>query len=395
MIPIVTTYTTVGSCECVKKNKTIPSEKLSGTAPPTTPVDKRKSEGLHASTDSIASQASNSSGDSGYTSSGASSGSSYSEEPPVATDPRPFAGLANLGSTCYMNAVLQVIAALYEDEAKGRCLDDLITKINSPGKPLSEDYIRKYIERFPQATKDFVNLGEQQDSDEFIEHIKDHFLCLGNDANIYPITCTETLFLKRKSDNQYDIYRYDKEPLESHMLYIGIKKGYNLSQMIRHHQEQVLKGDVSVEIDWNKPSLCKDVDTLPPFVQQNQAQIAPVVGYHWRGVPRDCIKQTVLRLPDKLYIKLDRNVNESKITDSVDGTMKITIQPDPNKQNGADTFDLNGCIEHRGDGTKGGHYVAYVKRGEKWYEADDKQVKEVGAPKAGKAYLFFYKKQKK
>ncbi|TSJ80598.1 ubiquitin carboxyl-terminal hydrolase family protein [Cardinium endosymbiont of Dermatophagoides farinae] len=295
-----------------------------------------------------------------------------------------------------MNAVLQIIAALYVDEAQNRCLEGWINKINDTHHALDPSDINKFIEGLPEAAKSMATSGRQHDPDEFIEHIKEHFLCLSDGYIIYPIICTESLFLKvkHKQEHKECICKYKRKSSASHMLTIPIVQGCNLNQMIKHYQEQFVRGEEGVDIDWKKISLCEE-KSLPLFVDKNQNEIDPVMYGSNKGFKKDYIKQTILNLSDRLYIKLDRNPNQSKISDSVREAMHIKIQSDPN-QDATVSFDLNGFIVHRGDGTTDGHYVAYVKRKGKWYKADDSVITEISleeaTDKSKTAYLLFYTK---
>ena len=40
-------------------------------------------------------------------------------------------------------------------------------------------------------------------------------------------------------------------------------------------------------------------------------------------------------------------------------------------------YKLQGVVEHQGETLWSGHYVSYVKEGERWYFIDDKVVKEI------------------
>lgn len=102
------------------------------------------------------------------------------------------------------------------------------------------------------------------------------------------------------------------------------------------------------------------------------------------------------KIPSILYVQLKRFTNENtKIETAVDGTFELTIKPDPNL-NETIHFDLHGFILHTGS-TNGGHYIAYVKRNEKWYEANDSSITQMSEStaidKSKQAYLLFYKKK--
>ena len=59
------------------------------------------------------------------------------------------------------------------------------------------------------------------------------------------------------------------------------------------------------------------------------------------------------------------------------------------------TYELSGFIEHQGSTPTGGHYVTYIKEGEKWILYDDSRVSEPSQSTvekaASNAYILFYK----
>ena len=58
-------------------------------------------------------------------------------------------------------------------------------------------------------------------------------------------------------------------------------------------------------------------------------------------------------------------------------------------------YQLYGVIEHSG-GMRGGHYVAYVRRGGAWYFISDSLSRQVGVAQVLKcqAYMLFYEQQR-
>ncbi len=56
----------------------------------------------------------------------------------------------------------------------------------------------------------------------------------------------------------------------------------------------------------------------------------------------------------------------------VDGTLTRTF-PDGKEH----TIELTSFIEHRGENNQSGHYVAYVKRGDKYFKCDDAKIKKI------------------
>lgn len=115
-------------------------------------------------------------------------------------------------------------------------------------------------------------------------------------------------------------------------------------------------------------------------------------------LPKGYMQQTLLQLPNKLYIRLDRNLAGIKLTTPVTGASNITIYPNPNERASV-KFGLKGFIVHLGSDADNGHYVAYVKRLKQWYKVDDYKITFLTTAEAEvaskHAYLLFYKKQYK
>jgi hypothetical protein len=55
-------------------------------------------------------------------------------------------------------------------------------------------------------------------------------------------------------------------------------------------------------------------------------------------------------------------------------------------------YDLFGVVVHKGDSLQSGHYYAFVKHKEQWFQLDDTNVRTVTIQdvKSQKAYLLFY-----
>jgi len=78
---------------------------------------------------------------------------------------------------------------------------------------------------------------------------------------------------------------------------------------------------------------------------------------------------------------------------------KININTEITNDN--DTYELIGVINHIGDDIKTGHYVAYIKKEQKWYECDDEDVDEledyekINGIKDSNPYVLLYKNKNK
>ncbi|MCT4697119.1 MAG: ubiquitin carboxyl-terminal hydrolase family protein [Candidatus Cardinium sp.] len=412
---IIVIHATVGSCQGCNRNKKITPTPASPTdttlKTPTVPVTKLPDnlpDPLHGSTDSllakasIASSGSSSSGfasrasatSSGYASSRRSSSSGSSPAPKPSGPLFSFAGLENLGSTCYMNAALQVIAALYPEEAQNSPLEGLVNKINAGPGVLSRDVIKGFVARFPEAALEMVCSVRQHDVDEFIRHFFTTDL---------PGSITFISRILYKKQTKAAIYVKEMSE-EDNTLHISFKKDenwdkYDLSQLVALNMEEFVEEEEQgkyrdIDSTYDK-EFC--MNSMSTFIQKHQSKLEPM--QENTSKVKNYIKQIVYtRMPSKLYLQLNRFENSSyKITDPVYGTMELTIRPDPNCKDDVVKYNLHAFIQHSGEVISSGHYIAYVKREDKWYRVSDgtmeewSQSKVIDASKT--AYLLFYTKQ--
>jgi len=389
LLVIIATPITGTSCDsCNRTAKTKPTS--------TTPIDNADSESSASSgyaSDNSGSTSSVSSAPSNFSSGSTSSSRSSSSSPP----PTDFAGLPNIGNTCYMNAALQIIAALYKDKVPSNSgLGKIVTQINNGDQPLTRSDIDEFVKSLPKNAKDMATSGGEQDPHEFI-------LNLEKELNLDPIVCSNRLlFRTEERENNKQVFRLRQQTNScngcEHQLFVDIDKEgttqRSLSEMIELSREELINNRPVVRR--SDPCLCHQ-GSKSSFLEKNEKNLS----FQNPESPnlKHYIQQQVIdkrKIPSVLYVQLKRFTTENtKIQTPVHGTFELTIKPDPNL-NEIIHFDLHGFIVHEGS-TNSGHYMAYIKRNGKWYQANDTSITSMNESEAisesKKGYLFFYKKK--
>jgi ubiquitin C-terminal hydrolase len=330
-----------------------------------------------------------------------------------------LSGLANLGNTCFINSLMQILSHTYElnnflnnetykKKLKNKCDSALLIEwdnlrkilwnencVVSPGKFI------KSIQTVAELKKMELFTGySQNDVSEFLLFIMDTFhTALSREIKItilgIPENETDQLAIKC-----FEMIKnmYSKEYSEIWNLFYAV----HVSEITRISDNKVIK--VSPEpyfiINLSIPPNNKSPSLIDCFNHYVHGEI--INGY----INEEDGKQTDIRkkiqfwsFPNILVIDLKRFDNKSQKNKIIVNFPLDHLDLSPyviGYKKESYKYELYGVCNHSGS-TFGGHYTAYVKNAnEKWYHFNDTSVSEVGINESiisSKAYVLFYRKK--
>ncbi len=330
-----------------------------------------------------------------------------------------LSGLANLGNTCFINSLMQILSHTYElnnflnnetykKKLKNKCDSALLIEwdnlrkilwnencVVSPGKFI------KSIQTVAELKKMELFTGySQNDVSEFLLFIMDTFhTALSREIKItilgIPENETDQLAIKC-----FEMIKnmYSKEYSEIWNLFYAV----HVSEITRISDNKVIK--VSPEpyfiINLSIPPNNKSPSLIDCFNHYVDGEI--INGY----INEEDGKQTDIRkkiqfwsFPNILVIDLKRFDNKSQKNKIIVNFPLDHLDLSPyviGYKKESYKYELYGVCNHSGS-TFGGHYTAYVKNAnEKWYHFNDTSVSEVGINESiisSKAYVLFYRKK--
>ncbi|MCT4696963.1 MAG: hypothetical protein V3581_02550 [Candidatus Cardinium sp.] len=310
------------------------------------------------------------------------------------------AGIPNRDGTCYINAILQVIAAFYWEEVMAcgsNALRTVVEKINcSPHASIAKDEIQLFIDSLPEMYKNASHRGG--DVVQFLN-------ALDRVSPFLPEIVHVMRFFRQEKGT---IKSYAcKLPMPFILLYPPLDRGFrmerpivnDLTNLIRSNQEAVVLDDAWLaDLYYNGPLFSyedklNDVD-LPPFVLKHQ---------HWLSSPEGAVKPMIMQyayadLPNKLAVSFARPGSKWSTTydhSDLSGAEVIAIHQTTSPY--VIRFRLAAFIVAvPTTGPKPDHAIAFVERKGQWYGVSDEIVMPIAYTDAIQAsrqarVLFYHK----
>ena len=317
-------------------------------------------------------------------------------------------GLKNLGNSCYMNSVLQVLA--HTDDFKEYFLKNNFHKEQKPLSFALKNFLKEYFENkdnnyfVPKKLHDaiqqqyktksnsemkFAN-GHQHDPQEFLTIFLDSLETENNEWNNI-FKGKETILDTCEQCN-------DKSQKENEFkfLSLGIKDD-DLEKIESHEMEEDCCNCCDCCCVYYKTTLEKLLDN---YIKGEEIEVNCERGDNTNKIRTTKIsflpKYLILQLNifyayHSVFIKIPKELNLKKY---------CTEQKNVNFD-----YTLYGIVRHQGDDMFSGHYTAAIKEENDWYICNDKTVKKVINPFIDNGicsrrlsppgtYLLFYKEKK-
>ncbi|HJX26331.1 MAG TPA: hypothetical protein VJ885_00340, partial [Thermoanaerobaculia bacterium] len=288
-------------------------------------------------------------------------------------------GIPNPGNTCYIASVLQMIAATpaYQQVFEAQSQDLEIQRLIDLGRNLLRKIDAQYDPQ-PQEPQERVGAVTIEEIQEFRAQL---------------VTCGWP--------HGGDELALQQDARELFLFMMDLLRSGNRVNLVHDFQD---RGGLAQQENVQLPTL--HLSGLR--AQGSQHTMEDLLGLNLDRTETEVLGGGGLRdhrwmlavLPQTLTIQLLR-FNFStilgrafKLKERVRTGREITIPANLAPGGVAATYDLTSLVSHLGGSPAGGHYVSYVRRGDRWYLADDEALDEVSDEEvdraAQSAYLYTY-----
>ncbi len=304
-------------------------------------------------------------------------------------------GMSNLGNTCYINSVIQIISNTHE-------LSDYLIKVkelkNVNEHVITKEWIDLYKlmwdknviispNRFIKLLKetarklnhDMFSEYSQQDATEFFYFFTDciHTSLNLNDFSTEIVPCLKTnkiltKYISKYNETECSIIK------KTYNLFI-LEEYYHNNKIVIQKVEPTIMLDVPIPVMKNKEDITLEI-CLDYYFKNENLEGENAWYDEKTKEKKDVIKKTkIVLFPDVLIIHLKRWDHKlkknNKTVEYNKDILDMKKYTDTNVKN--TKYTLFGIINHEGN-IFGGHYYSYIKNeNNKWYNFNDTSVKEI------------------